>query len=116
MKTFIKTLSLCIVACILCCCKNKQANNSENTDNSKLSMVTSTLKYAQGFHVKTLADGIRLIGIECAAGTREILVEMAEMEHIGAKSEVVGAWSRVAGIVVVGIVCREACVGSRKVD
>ena len=64
MKTFIKTLSLCIVACILCCCKNKQANNSENTDNSKLSMVTSTLKYAQGFHVKTLADGIRLIDIQ----------------------------------------------------
>ena len=65
MKNFIKTLGLCLLACLLCCCKGKKAENvSEDMDKSPLSIIHSSLKYAQGFKVQHLDNGIRLIDIQ----------------------------------------------------
>jgi len=64
MKTFIKTLSLCMLACLLCCCKGNKASHSEENGNSQISIINSQLKYAQGFKVQTLDNGVRLIDIQ----------------------------------------------------
>ena len=65
MKNIIKTFGLCLLACLLCCCKGKKADKvSEDMDNSQLSILNSQLKYAQGFQVKDLANDIHLIDIQ----------------------------------------------------
>ena len=61
MKIIIRTIGLCILACMLCCCKGKKAN-SDNP--GEWSTVNSQLSYAQGFQVKSLTDGIYLIDIQ----------------------------------------------------
>ena len=62
MKTFIKTLSLCIVACILCCCKNKQANNSNMPKDSILKplLMASVLLIFKTHRQRNLLPGILL--------------------------------------------------------
>ena len=89
MSNFIKTLGLCMLACLLCCCKGKNANSQSsmvnghfseqreqsqaglssaesrrNRSEAQSSMVNGQLRYAQGFQVKNLAEGIRLIDIQ----------------------------------------------------
>lgn len=65
MKNNIKTFGLCLLACLLCCCKGKKAEKvSGDMDNSQLSIHNYQLNYAQGFQVKDLTNGIRLIDIQ----------------------------------------------------
>ena len=63
MRNFITTVSLCLLACILCCCKGNQTSNGQE-NNSQLSIVNSQLVYAQGFAITNLSDGVRLIDIQ----------------------------------------------------
>ena len=90
MNSLIKTLGLCLLACLLCCCKGKTNNEgglsstvngqqslsgaasakdagidlAESRQNRTQSMVNGQLEYAQGFKVQNLSDGIRLIDIQ----------------------------------------------------
>lgn len=65
MKSFIKTLGLCLLACLLCCCKgNKTSNGQEGNGQRSTVNGQRQLEYAQGFKVQNLADGIYLIDIQ----------------------------------------------------
>ena len=64
MRNFIKTLGLFLLAFLLCCCKGKNANHAEGKGDYQVSIIDFQLKYAQGFKVQNLADGIRLIDIQ----------------------------------------------------
>ena len=62
MKHFFVTISLCLLACCLCCCKGKKTNNASEDMGSFQSSIQ--LMYAQGFKVRTLEDGVRLVDIQ----------------------------------------------------
>ena len=65
MKQFFVTISLCLLACCLCCCKGKKANNdSGDMGNYQSAISDFKLEYAQGFQVKSLAGGIKLVDIQ----------------------------------------------------
>ena len=63
MKSIIKTFGLCLLACLLCCCKGKKTNNNDSVANGLSTEKVTVLNYAQGFQVKDLTNGIRLIDI-----------------------------------------------------
>ncbi len=64
MKSIIKTFGLCLLACLLCCCKGKKTNNNDSVANGLSTEKVTVLNYAQGFQVKDLTNGIRLIDIQ----------------------------------------------------
>ena len=64
MKNIIKTFGLCLLACLLCCCKGKKINNNDSIANDLSTEEVTQLNYAQGFQVKDLTNGIRLIDIQ----------------------------------------------------
>ena len=64
MKSIIKTFGLCLLACLLCCCKGKKTNNNDSVANGLSTEKITVLNYAQGFQVKDLTNGIRLIDIQ----------------------------------------------------
>lgn len=64
MKSIVKTIGLCLLACLLCCCKGKKINNNDSIANDLSTEEVTQLNYAQGFQVKDLTNGIRLIDIQ----------------------------------------------------